>query len=538
MRRAALALCAALWAGPGAAQPLVLDGRLSDDGASLHLTWPEARRGMAQVFRRDWGQTGAQSWQPATPPSPSRLFTDDLPERGAVEYQLRIEGGPQPQSGSWLAGRNLPGQIAQGVALLIVDETLAADLADDLERFQSDLTGAGWQVTRHTAPRAADDPAENISRAMALRRWITGRFGAAPQVPHSVILLGHLPAVHTGRVNPDGHDPHAVPSDLFYADPIGFWPAAEGPDGTPQLIPSRLPADHIAMQIGRIDFAMLDDRFGGELPLLRDYLDRNHRWRHGQMGDPRRAYAGSDHLMVERSALNNIVGADAVTQGGHHDTAGDGPFLLGIDFGNWNGAAYAGLPPSEAVFAINFGSGKHRFDQRNNAMSALLARGPLAVGWGGRPAWQLHGMALGDSIGQAHLRTVNNGRASQGGLETRDYPANGNYDWLNPPWVNLLGDPTLRPFPLSPVTEARAEAAPSGVSLRWTLPPEADGALVLRAGQQGGPYQPISGLVTEGTFLDPDPLPGGWYLIRAAGLAQVNAGSFHRLAQGVFVPAP
>ncbi|MDO5631251.1 MAG: hypothetical protein Q4G22_05365 [Paracoccus sp. (in: a-proteobacteria)] len=536
----AMAMIAAIGAGTAEAQghPLMLNGQVSPDGAALRLDWPIAPRGMAQVFRRDLGQTGPQTWQPVTQPGTARLLTDSLPTGIAREYQVRITGA-RPATAVWAAGHQVPAQADQGAALMIVDDTLADDLAAALDLFQSDLTGAGYRVTRHLSPRAADGAADNLGRAMALRRWITAQFRADPDTPHTVILIGHLPIVRTGRVNPDGHGPHAVPTDLFYADPDGFWPPAPGADGTAQLMPGTLPADGIRMQIGRIDFALLDDRFGGELPLLRAYFDRNHRWRHGQSGDPRRAYAGSPHLMVERNAVNNIVGPDAVTTGGHHDTAGGGPFLIGVDFGQWSGGGYHALPPSEATFALNFGSAKHRFDQRNNAMTALLAQpGPLAVGWGGRPAWQLHGMALGESIGQAHLRTVNNGHASRGGLETRDYPANGHYDWLNPPWVNLLGDPTLRPFPLPPVSDARAETTPQGTRLRWTLPDGADGALILRA-QGDGPYQALNaGDLATTEFLDPAPPPGAHYLIRANGLAQVHAGSFHRLAQGITVAAP
>ena len=537
---AALAQPAAAQRAP-TAQPLELTGQVSNDGTRIELAWPRAGRGMAQVLRRDLGATGPDSWQEIAPPAARLLMQDDLPPGVAQEYQVRIDGGDRPRIGYWVAGTDVPARPDQGIALLIVDDTLAGDLTPELDLFQSDLTGAGWQVRRHLSPRATGEGAEDISRAMALRRWITQEFRANAKTPHAIILVGRLPIPLTGRVNPDGHGPHAVPSDLFYADPDGFWPATQGPDGTPQLMPSLLPTGHIAMQIGRIDFAGLDDHFGGELPLLRAYFDRNHRWRHGLTGDPRRAYGASPHLLVERYALNNIVGPDHVVAGGHHDTGGGGPYLLGVDFGEWSGSTYDKLPPSEAIFTINFGSHKHRFDSRNNAMTALLAQpGPLAVGWGGRPSWQLNGMALGDSIGEVHLRTVNNAYPEQGGMAARNYQLTGEYDWLAPPWVNLLGDPTLRPFPLRPVADLRAETGAEGVTLHWTLPEGAEGALLFRADNRDGPYHPLAGgaLVTGDSHLDAGAAPGAWYMVRAQGLAHVHAGSFHRLAQGVFLQAP
>jgi hypothetical protein len=295
-----------------------------------------------------------------------------------------------------------------------------------------------------------------------------------------------------------------------------------------------LPADHIRMQIGRIDFAGLE----GELPLLRAYFDKNHHWRQGRLGDPRQAYWRSKHLFVEKYALRNIVGPDSIQEGGHHDMSGQGPFLVGVDFGSWKGTKYTVLPPSEAIFTINFGSGKHIFDGKDNPMVALLAQPwyPLTVGWGGRPSWQMHGLAMGESIGQAHMRTVNNGRASKGGMGSREYVPTGRHNWINPPWVNLLGDPTLKPFPLTPVEALRAVAGTDGVHLSWRRPEAADGVMLYRAETRGGPYRPMAGgeMQTGDTFVDTDPLPSAWYMARARGLAKVYAGSFNRLSQGAF----
>ena len=92
------------------------------------------------------------------------------------------------------------------------------------------------------------------------------------------------------------------------------------------------------------------------------------------------------------------------------------------------------------------------FNSRSSGMTTLLAHSwyPVAVGWGARPAWWLHHMALGGSIGDVHLRTVNNGVFADPYRESMDYYPPGRYLMRNPVWVNLLGDPTLRGFPLAP----------------------------------------------------------------------------------------
>ena len=143
----------------------------------------------------------------------------------------------------------------------------------------------------------------------------------------------------------------------------------------------------------------------------------------------------------------------------------------------------------------------------------------LTTGWGARPAWQLHHMALGKSIGYSHLRTVNNGARSQGGLATLEYTPTGNYPWLNPVWVNLLGDPTLRPFPLQPVSNLTARTIENGVQLDWTGSDSAGDIQyrIYRADNRLGPYQALNPaqLHSGNRYLDSEPMPGGWYMVRA-----------------------
>lgn len=524
--------------------PLALDGTVSEDGTKIEIRWSGKDKAPAQVFRRELGQTGIDTWTEITPRilTPNRILDTDLPIGHAYEYQVMIAGAEQTRVGYWAAGDKVPARTSAGTVLLVIDQTLADDLAAVIDRFEMDLIGAGWQVERHLSPRGQDENIdENLRDAHALRAWIARRYQADPAAERAIILIGHVPVVRTGWVRPDGHDLHAVPSDLFYADPVGNWPVMTNPKGQLQLLPRTLPADHIKMPVGRIDFSRMSRKFGSELGLLTAYFDRNHHWRQGELGDLRKAYGQNNNLIVERNALRNIVGPANIVAGGHHDTAGKGPFLLGVDFGHWKGEDYVDLTPSKAIFTINFGSGKHDFDRYNNAMVALLAQPgyPLSVAWGGRPSWQLHGMALGESIGQAQMRTVNNGAASHGGMMSRDYVPTGNYDWINPPWVNLLGDPTLEPFPLPPATDFTAKTQPAGMELRWTLPEGADDALLFRAETRHGPYLPMAGgqAIGGGVYLDPDPLPGGWYMVRAQGLAKVYAGSFYRLSQGAFATA-
>jgi hypothetical protein len=301
-----------------------------------------------------------------------------------------------------------------------------------------------------------------------------------------------------------------------------------------------VPSDYIEMQVGRIDFSRLDDAFGDELSLLKRYFDKNHHWRHGRLGDLRQAYGNARHLSVETNALHNIVGPKNQVAGGHHDVGTRQAWLLGMAFGSHRYSDYTTDTPIKTVFSMNFGSWKLDFTRRNNTLTAMLAQSwyALATGWGGRPAWQLHHMALGKSIGYSHLRTVNNGTRSTGGSQTLEYSPTGNYPWINPIWVNLLGDPTLRPFPSEPANSLRARATAAGVQLDWLASSTETGTQyrIYRAPDRFGPYRALNPLklLGEPRYIDSDPIPGAWYMIRTHSLKKVYAGSFYNFSQGTY----
>ena len=522
---------------------LALDGSIAPNGRAVELRWLDAkppRVGSVTVRRRILGQVGAQHWQPVgQTQGPVLRFVDDSTRPGiAYEYQVIRAARDIVDVGYWATGVDLPAVEARGTAHVVVDETVLPDIAVRLARFERDLAGDGWQVARQVAPRGEERASRRtLEMALGIRNGLRERYLADPFGTHVAILVGHVPVVHSGMAAPDGHEPVALPSDLFYADMDGTWGAT--PEGL--LADNRVPGDFIEMQVGRIDFHPVS---GGdpahERHLLNAYFDKNHHWRMGLIGDLRNAYGDSGHLLSERYGLRNIVGPEAVVTGGHHDAGETRPWLWGVDFGVPAGRRYATEFANKAVFTLNFGSGKQRFDRSFNAMTALLAQPwyPLAVGWGARPSWWLHHMALGGTIGEVHLRTVNNGRAESPYRETMDYFPTGKYLWRNPVWVNLLGDPTARAFPLQPASDLVARRTTGGMELSWQASPDPDTTSyrLYRASAQDPAFQPLEGAaeVKGLSFLDPAPPEGARYMVRAHGLKDVYAGSFHTLSQGAF----
>jgi hypothetical protein len=524
---------------------LPIDGEIAEDGATIEISWAKAADwgvDPVSIQRRVLGQTYKVSWGSiASLRNFARVYVDENVKPGvAYEYRISRPSKEKIQTGYWTTGRHLPALEKQGVAIVIVDETLAGDLGARLDRFMLDLIGDGWKVIRHDVPRGDDNKINavaNLNAARKLRALIQSSYNSDPSASHALILVGHIPIVKSGRSSPDGHKPRPQETDLFYADTDGAW----RDNGQGVLRHNAIPGNHIEMQVGRIDFSNLDDPPGNEISLLKRYFDKNHHWRHGRLGDLRQAYGrGKGHLSVEINALRNIVGPNEVLEGGHHDVGTQQPWLFGMDFGSHKYDDYTTAIPIKSVFSLNFGSWKLNYSRKKNTMTAMLAQPwyGLATGWGARPAWQLHHMALGKSIGYSHLRTVNNGTASFGGAQTLEYTPTGDYTWVNPIWVNLLGDPTLHPFPLPSVTHPQAEMLDGTVKISWTA---ADTEVkvqyrVYRALDRFGPYKPLNTaqLHSGHQYVDQNPVVGAWYMVRAHALKEVYAGSFHTFSQGAF----
>lgn len=531
-------------AQPAVEQILPLDGHFNADGTAIELNWFDAtppRVGSVTVKRRRYGQVGGETWTPiASGLGPVVRYTDTTVVPGiAYEYQVLRFARDIVDVGYWLAGTRVPAHARRGTAYVIVDETVAPDIALRMDRFEGDLISDGWRVLRHQVPRDGGTAMERLETSAALRAWLQARYREDQFGAHAAILVGRVPFVKSGRMNPDGHDPVPHATDLFYAELDARWRATR--DG--EVVDTRVPGDFIEMQIGRIDFSTVSADRNSEIHLLRAYFDKNHHWRRGYLGDLREAYGQTRHLLAERAALRNVVGARNLTEGGHHDVGEERPWLWGVDFGDWNGGNYFTQHANRAVFTINFGSHKQKIGTAGNGMAAMLAQPwyTVSVGWGARPTWWLHHMALGGSIGLAHLRTVNNGRADRPYRTSMDYFPTGEFLWRNPIWVNLLGDPTLRAFPLSPVTGLRATAQAEGVELSWQPGPDGDALSysLFQLVPGTGALKALTGgeRVTDTAFLVTGAeAEQGHYMVRAYGLKEVYAGSFFTYAHGVTAP--
>ena len=152
-----------------------------------------------------------------------------------------------------------------------------------------------------------------------VKNLIKANYNADPANVKSVFLFGHVPVPYSGQLNPDGHPDHvgAWPADVYYGDMDGTWTDTSvnftqtvNTDPADAARLSNLAGDGkfdqttipsaVELQVGRVDLANMPGRlvwggpasFPSEQELLRQYLNKDHNFRHKLMAVQRRAVLG------------------------------------------------------------------------------------------------------------------------------------------------------------------------------------------------------------------------------------------------------
>ncbi len=514
--------------------------------AQITLDWDDQPDDSPSIVlkRRTLGEMGSNTWNELGTFSPSTSIYVDTNVTVGVAYEYGLFRGTgtnyNDETAACVAcGIDVPVVEDRGKVLFIVDDTMATPLAGELKRLEMDLVGDGWTVVRHDFGRhGTGDP-------VALRDLVKTEYNAGNV--RSVFLFGRLPIVKSGYTAPDGHSnvPHAT--DLFYADVDGTWTdSSYNVDGN---VPgdgvydqNNIPGSdyQIEVPIGRVDLAGMTAWSRSETELLRDYLDKDHNFRHQRYTVPRKAsYQGLsfDDSPVEASAVSSIVGAANAIPGNLPVVAQEQELLLGVGSADWNGSNYPNYR-FKVQFTMNFMSHKQKWDSNNNQMRAMLCMPKYVLGcyWGVRPNWYIHALGIGETMGFVHYATANN--VDRNNLLDYDPPDDYGGYMGGGIWINLMGDPTLRIHPVPPATELTATVG-SGVQLNWTASPDGtvEGYNVYRSSNRLGPYNKLNGsLVTGTTYTDSSARSGNvYYMVRALKLETVPNGSYYNLSQGIFV---
>ena len=517
----------------------------------ITLAWPQDTYGAIRytVYRK---AKEATSWGTGIVLSGATTnYTDsNVAIGGTYEYQIVKDATLGYKGYGYIfSGIQAPLVEARGKLVLVVENRYAAALTNELARLQTDLAGDGWTVIRHHVS-TNDTPA-------SVRNLIIADYNADPANVNTVFLFGHVPILHSGNLNYDGHLARPMPADAYYGDVNGNW------GGNPGYLPS-----DVELMVGRVDMFDMPGNYAptpwpSEVELLRNYLNKDHNFRQKLVIVPHRALMGDRRgaeggLATAASGYRNfqpLLGPGATVQANVADgSAFDvrwGPMLdsesylwaygngagspSGIDSLGTNGQ-YGALysidvvgQDAKAVFTMVFGSWFGNWDDRDDFMRSFLATPSLGLTccMAGQPHWFVHHMGLGETIGYGTRLSMNNSTLykSQSNIFTRAV------------YIALMGDPTLRMDPVSPPGALNAVAVAGGVTLNWQA--SADNVLgyhVYRSASPGGPFARLTGsLVTGNTFTDTTASPNTFtYMVRAVTLQTTPSGSYYNASQGVF----
>jgi hypothetical protein len=523
----------------------------------ISLSWPDEGDANSYTISR---RTLSSGWQQiANLGGGSTSYSDNSVQLGTpYEYQI-VKATPHNYTGyGYLrSGIRIPPPDHRGTIIVLVENGPAAALDSELNRLQSDLLADGWFVIRRTVSMH-DSP-------QSVKELIRSLYQADPANVKALLLFGHIPVPYSGDIFPDGHPNHqgAWPADVFYGDMDGTWTdetvdtvlaereSNHNRPGDGKLDQSVLPSD-LELMVGRVDLHNMTcyankSNARSEIDLLRQYLDKNHTFRNGNLSVERRAIicdnfgdkgddpiGGSAWRAFPGAVGQNIQEAPwdgyfpAVTSGSYlwSYASGGGSYYYSSGVGTSDDFA---LKEVRVVFTMFMGSYFGDWNNESNFIRAALGSGwVLTSSYSGFPHSLYFPMALGEPIGFCMRMSQNNG---EGGLY--------------PPWeqgtrevhISLHGDPTLRLHPVKPASNLNASSSPGRANLTWEPSTDSDilGYHVYRAASPEGPFARVTEQLLSSPSFSETPSPAEYtYMVRAIKLEQTPSGTYLNPSPGIF----
>ncbi len=388
-----------------------------------------------------------------------------------------------------------------------------------------------------------------------MKALIVGAYNQDNVNTKAVFLLGRVPVPYSGDINPDGHTDHrgAWPADVYYADMNGNWTDINVNDASATDVRNRntpkdgkfdqslLPSD-VELQIGRVDFANMPSFAATEQQLLKNYLDKDHAYRHklfttvhrGVVDDNFGYFQGEAFASTGWKNMGPLVGSENVEANDYFLTTADSSYqwVYGCGPGWFQGAGDVGSTTDFAnsnlkgIFSMLFGSYFGDWDSQDNFLRAPLAQGlTLTNAWSGRPHWMFHHMGLGENIGYSTRISQNNSNL---------YFASNGARFVH---IALMGDPTLRNDVVAPVSDVTVTKDDFNHLVTWS--PSVDSVIgynIYVKSQLDASYVLLnSEPVKVNSFLhncvDGDGLLK--YMVRAVVLQESPSGTYYNLSQGM-----
>lgn len=488
-----------------------------------------------------------------------KYFIDnDVVPGTAYDYGIRDFRKEYTSYGYVSVGKLSDAVHHRGRILLVIDKTVAPLLEKEITRFSKDITGDGWLVDSIHVLRSEEF---NLEKVKTVKERIKEKYIIDEDTLSSIFIIGRVPVPYSGYMAIDGHKEHfgAWSADVYYAELNGNWTdTAKANTEAEYPRNHNLPGDgkfdnNMApsapeLESGRVDMYNLpvfkDSSGLDEIDLLKNYFDKNHRFRNGlinydissvvvnnfpEYGEVF-AYSGTGNFnaLMDSSKINSAIDRSYIMQ----DTAmwyyacGAGGFQS-----IWRGGysvEFANLD-FHSVFTMIFGSYCGDWDVEDNLLRTAIASSPsiLTSVWAGRPFWNFIHMGLGENIGYSTKLTQSNYADT---YETTSlYGHRGVH-------IALMGDPALRMHILKPVDNVQAVQVKQGVELSWNKVDEAEGYFVYRLKDMHSKAELLSGEIIEGTsFTDQSPLAGkNIYMVKTTAMEKTKTGLFRNTGTGKF----
>lgn len=545
---------AALVAQPIAERQVIqINASTNKSLGEIRLTWPLQSTGTnISVYRRGTLETGTWGSPISTLMLSDSSYTDNKIEIGSG-YEYRVE--TSAAIGYIYSGIELKPEHYRSGCILVIDSTFKEPLKNELARFQTDLENESWNVKVIYVSRG-----ESVND---IRSKIVAERSAMANLAEAVILIGQVPVPYSGKftgtgggqVPPDGHvegsgnHTGAWPTDGYYGDMDGNWTDVNvtlttGNQSRHHNVPgdgkfdqSKFPSE-VELQVGRIDMHDLTSFSKSDTQLLRDYFNRNHLWRTGQLGTIERALVDNNFngLNLASTGFHNFstfFPFDSISKVDYFGSMKTAPYMWSYGCGAGSYTSCNGVGKTvdfaadslQSIFTILAGSFFGDWDIKNNLLRASIANSALVSFWGGIPKWYIHSMAMGMNIGQGARASQNN---------TTNY-FNGNFNGSqNGVYIALMGDPTLTMRPFKGPVDLSGVSAENKVTLNWTASadPRVMGYNIYRVGDFRVPTLVNPAPITETSFVDSLNRKTGniEYAVRAVRLDTTASGTFVNLS--------
>jgi len=488
-------------------------------------------------------------------------------------------------------GAEVPLRDQRGNVILLVESSLAASLTTEITRLEEDLIGDGYRVFRHDVAASevtAADWKTNVANTKALVRT---DYNTDTNADWSIFIVGHVPIPYSGLSSPGSHTQNygAHPADWYYADmDEGLWTDTTVSNSTATTIPPdtvvyswnwNIPGDGkfdqsfipspAELRIGRVDLRNMPAFGKTEVQLMRQYLDRDHAWRHKQITTRDRGLIIPSGIPLENHNIySSFFGSTTNTDLGLWLTyatnsansylfaasKGNGTFTRDIVLGSTTNFAATHL---YAVFTTMHGSYYGHWDSAMHPnvvlLAPLAAEGYVLSTYYHEQMMSFDSSAMGEAIGYELYTMAANAFMPEStffNIHKRyiqyGWIVNGNtYLYADRPnnYTTLMGDPTLRLRVVAPPTNVTVSIDGTDNVISWTSASDTNihGYHLYRGPMtnQNGFMRITSTPVMTGSFRDVNAATVAYrYMVRTVKLEQTANRSYYNASQGIFAPLP